>query len=69
MIFLAELRDKTQLATFAFSARSSSRLSFFLGSVAALVLTSLLGVLLGSLVAKVIPPKYIRTGAGILFVG
>jgi Ca2+/H+ antiporter, TMEM165/GDT1 family len=68
MIFLAELGDKTQLATFAFSAKSSSRLSVFLGSAGALVLTSLLGVLLGSVVARVIPPHYIRMGAGILFV-
>ncbi|MEW6669231.1 MAG: TMEM165/GDT1 family protein [Thermodesulfobacteriota bacterium] len=68
MIFLAELGDKTQLATFAFSAKSSSRLSVFLGSAVALVLTSLLGVLLGSVVARLIPAHYIRAGAGVLFV-
>jgi Ca2+/H+ antiporter, TMEM165/GDT1 family len=67
MIFLAELGDKTQLATFAFSANSSSRLAVFLGSAGALVLTSLLGVLLGGVVHKLIPPQMIKIGAGVLF--
>jgi len=67
-VFLAELGDKTQLATFAFSAESPSRLSVFLGSASALVLTSLLAVMLGSVLGRVIPPHIIRSGAGILFV-
>lgn len=68
MIFLAELGDKTQLATLAFSAESTSRLSVFIGSAGALVLTSLLGVLIGSAVARLIPPHHIKMGAGGLFV-
>jgi putative Ca2+/H+ antiporter (TMEM165/GDT1 family) len=68
MVFLAELGDKTQLATFAFSADSSSRMSVFLGSAAALVLTSLLAVLFGALVGRLVPPGYLRIGAGALFV-
>jgi len=68
MIFLAELGDKTQLATLAFSAESTSRLSVFIGSAGALILTSLLGVLFGSAVARLIPPQYIKMGAGGLFV-
>ena len=68
MIFLAELGDKTQLATFAFAAESKSRLAVFLGSAGALALTSLLAVVLGSVVSRLAPANYIKTGAGALFV-
>ena len=68
MIFLAELGDKTQLATFAFASNSESRLAVFLGSAGALVLTSLLAVVFGSAVSRLVPPNYIKIGAGALFV-
>jgi len=68
LIFLAELGDKTQLATFAFAAESRSRIAVFLGSAGALVLTSLLAVVFGSAVGRLIPENYIRVGAGALFV-
>ena len=68
MIFLAELGDKTQLATLAFAAESKSRLAVFIGSAAALVLTSLLAVMLGAAVSRVVPANYIKTGAGALFI-
>ena len=67
-IFLAELGDKTQLATLAFSAESKSRVSVFIGSAGALVLTSLLGVLLGAAISRLIPPNFLKMGAGVLFV-
>jgi len=68
MILLAELGDKTQLATFAFAAENKTRLAVFLGSAGALVLTSLLAVVFGSAVSRLIPPHYIRVGAGTLFI-
>lgn len=68
MIFLAELGDKTQLATFAFAAESKSRLAVFLGAAGALLLTSLLAVVFGSAVSRLVPANYIRIGAGVLFV-
>ena len=68
MIFLAELGDKTQLATLTFSAGSDSRLSVFLGSAGALVLTSLLAVLFGSFISRLVPPHHIRIGAGVMFI-
>lgn len=68
MIFLAELGDKTQLATLTFAAESKSRLSVFLGSAAALALTSLLAVVFGSFINRFVPHDYIKIGAGVLFV-
>jgi putative Ca2+/H+ antiporter (TMEM165/GDT1 family) len=68
MIFLAELGDKTQLATLTFAAERNARLSVFIGSAGALVLTSLLAVLLGSAIARFVPTNYIKVSAGVLFV-
>ena len=68
MIFLAELGDKTQLATFCFSAESESRLAVFLGSAGALVLTSLIAVVFGAALCRLVPANYIKAGAGALFI-
>ncbi len=68
MIFLAELGDKTQLATFAFAAENKARLAVFLGSACALVLTSLLAVVFGAAIGRLVPANYIKIGAGALFV-
>jgi putative Ca2+/H+ antiporter (TMEM165/GDT1 family) len=68
MIFLAELGDKTQLATLTFAAESKSRLSVFFGSAGALALTSLLAVALGSVISRVVPESAMRIGAGVLFI-
>jgi putative Ca2+/H+ antiporter (TMEM165/GDT1 family) len=68
LVFLAELGDKTQLATFCFSADCDSRLSVFLGSAGALVLSSLIAVLLGAGISRLISPAAIKIGAGIFFV-
>ena len=68
MIFLAELGDKTQLATLCFAAENQSRISVFLGSASALILTSFLGVLCGTFISRIAPPGYIRAGAGSMFI-
>jgi putative Ca2+/H+ antiporter (TMEM165/GDT1 family) len=68
LVFLAELGDKTQLATFCFSADCDNRLSVFLGSAGALVLSSFIAVLLGAGVSRFISPAAIKIGAGVFFV-
>jgi putative Ca2+/H+ antiporter (TMEM165/GDT1 family) len=66
-IFVAELGDKTQLATFSFAAAGKSRLAVFLGAVAALTLASFLSVYFGDIIARAVPAQYIKLGAGGLF--
>ncbi len=68
MVFLAELGDKTQLATFCLSADCDSKTSVFLGSAGALVLSSLIAVMCGEAISRFLPPHYIKMGAGVFFV-
>ena len=65
-IFLAEMGDKTQLATMSLSA-GSSRWVVFLAAAAALVTTSAVAVLAGEAVARIVPPIWVKRGAGVLF--
>ena len=54
-IFLAELGDKTQLATLILSAQSGRPIIVFIGAALALISTSLLGVLIGRWIANNLP--------------
>jgi Ca2+/H+ antiporter, TMEM165/GDT1 family len=65
-IFLAEMGDKTQLATLLMTAQSQSPWIVFLGSGLALIATSLVGVLLGRYLSKVLSPKTLDIAAGVL---
>ncbi|HEY9803268.1 MAG TPA: TMEM165/GDT1 family protein [Leptolyngbyaceae cyanobacterium] len=65
-IFCAEIGDKTQLSTLLMSAESHSPWIVFLGSGAALITTSLLGVLLGSWISKRLSPKTLDKSTGFL---
>ena len=65
-IFLAEMGDKTQLATLLLSAQSGSPWIVFIGAGSALIATSLVGVLLGRYLAKVLSPQTLDIAAGML---
>lgn len=65
-IFLAEMGDKTQLATLLMSAESQSPWLVFAGAGTALIATSLLGVLLGQWLAKYLSPKTLDASAAAL---
>jgi putative Ca2+/H+ antiporter (TMEM165/GDT1 family) len=68
-VFVAELGDKTQLATLLYAADATHpKLTVFAASAAALVLTSALGVLAGSLVAEHVNPRVVRWVAGLGFI-
>lgn len=68
LVFLAELGDKTQLATMLLVAQNKSPLAVFIGAGIALICSTVLGVLLGSLLTKIIPTSYIHIAAGIAFI-
>ncbi|MBW4674959.1 MAG: TMEM165/GDT1 family protein [Desmonostoc geniculatum HA4340-LM1] len=65
-IFLAEIGDKTQLSTLLMSAESHSPWVVFIGSAAALITTSLLGVILGSWIANRLSPKTVEKSSGVM---
>ena len=65
-IFLAELADKTQLATLMLSAQSGRPLIIFIGAALALISTSLLAVLIGRWIANNLPRQLFTTVSGII---
>ncbi len=68
-IFVAELGDKTQLATLLYASDSSHpKVTVFAASAAALVFTSALGVLAGGVISEYVSPKTLRWVAGLGFI-
>lgn len=71
-VFIAEMADKTQLVTLLFAAdKGVSKWTVFFGSAGALVLTSAIGVLAGTLLAQVINVKVmsVLAGSGFIVIG
>ena len=71
-VFIAELGDKTQLATLLFAAdREVSKLTVFAGASLALVLASAIGVLAGGALAQHVDLRLLRylAGAGFIAIG
>ena len=66
-IFIAELGDKTQLATLTISGTSNKPLAVFLGSSFALVFASLLGALAGGSISNFVPEYILKLIASITF--
>jgi hypothetical protein len=68
-IFVAELGDKTQLATLLYAADAESpKFTVFVASASALVLTSALGVLGGLIISQYVTPKVLSWIAGVGFI-
>ena len=68
-VFIAELGDKTQLATMLFASdKEVSKYMVFLAASAALIVAAAVGVLAGSLLSEYISSKYLHYVAGIGFI-
>ena len=71
-VFIAELGDKTQIATMLFATdKDASRITIFLAASAALIVASAMGVLAGSLFSGFINEKVLQyvAGAGFIAIG
>ena len=67
-VFVAEMGDKTQLATMLMSAQGKSPWGIFFGSASALVAASLVSVTLGGWLSTLIPPQLLQAIAGVSFI-
>jgi len=68
-VFLAELGDKTQLATVLFAAdKEVSRFTVFVGASLALIAASAIGVIVGGTISNYVNEKYLHYIAGVGFV-
>jgi putative Ca2+/H+ antiporter (TMEM165/GDT1 family) len=68
-VFLAEIGDKTQLATMLFASEAkTSKWVVFAGSALALVLAAAIGVLVGAQLERFISPRTLKLVAGIGFI-
>lgn len=68
-VFIAELGDKTQLATMLFaSERSVNKLTVFLGASLALIVASGIGVLAGGIISHYVSEKNLHYIAGTGFI-
>lgn len=68
-VFVAEMADKTQIATFLYASNSvNSRLTVFLGSSLALIVASGLAVFFGAALSQWIDEKVMSKIAGAAFI-
>ena len=69
-VFIAELGDKTQLATLLFASdKDVDKLTVFIGASLALIVATAIGVLAGAFLANYINMKYLNYIAGVGFIG
>lgn len=68
-VFLAELGDKTQLATLLFAAREKANLlTVFVAASSALIAATAIGVAAGAIIANYLDPKILSYVAGVAFI-
>lgn len=68
-VFIAELGDKTQIATMLFASdKEANKYTVFFAASTALIVVAAIGVLAGGMFAEHINTKYLRYFAGIGFI-
>jgi putative Ca2+/H+ antiporter (TMEM165/GDT1 family) len=68
-VFIAELGDKTQLATMLFAAdREVSKWTVFWGASSALIVATVIGIIAGTALSEFINERYLNYIAGVGFI-
>lgn len=67
-LFLAELGDKTQLATFALAAKYSSPALVWTGATLGMIVVNLFGIVIGNFISNYLPEKAANILAGCIFI-
>ncbi len=68
LVLLAELGDKSQIATLALAAQSAFLLMIFIGAIIGFFITNSIAVLAGESIAERIPIKAVKRVVGIIFI-
>ena len=67
-LFLAEMGDKTQLAVITMTAGTNSKIAVFLGASLALIVVTLLGVVVGGVLAQYVPVEWLQRIVAVAFI-
>jgi putative Ca2+/H+ antiporter (TMEM165/GDT1 family) len=68
LLFVAELGDKTQLAVISMTSKHQKPAAVFLGAISALAAVTLLGVLGGQALGRIVPAAVLQRIAAVAFV-
>jgi putative Ca2+/H+ antiporter (TMEM165/GDT1 family) len=66
--FFAEMGDKTQLATVALAAKYQSIIPIWLGTTAAMLVADAFGIIVGVVLGKKIPERFVKWFAAVIFI-
>jgi putative Ca2+/H+ antiporter (TMEM165/GDT1 family) len=67
--FIAEMGDKTQLATVALAAKYQSPVAVWFGTNIGMLIADAIGIVIGIVMGKHIPERAVKWGASIIFIG
>lgn len=67
--FMAEMGDKTQLATIALAVEYDAIFTVWLGTTLGMLVSNAIGVVVGIVMGRKIPERIIKWGAAVIFIG
>jgi putative Ca2+/H+ antiporter (TMEM165/GDT1 family) len=66
--FIAEMGDKTQLATVALAAKYQSIIPVWLGTTTGMIIADAIGIIIGIVIGKKIPERAVKWFAAVIFI-